>query len=101
MYDLGHEIDLLYSKARIGSQEEGLVHDPVSSGEFTGNPHGRRVVATELHEGGLAHEIAAEEHAVADFVFIEVADEISAGERRGFLHRDFETEPGTIGAAAG
>jgi len=62
---------------------------------------GGGVVAAELDEGGLADEVAAEEHAVTDFLFVEVGGEFGAGEGGVFLDGDLEAEPGAGGAAAG
>jgi len=50
-------------------------------------------VAAELDEGGLAEEVAAEEHPVADFIIIEVTGEIGMGEGGGWFDAEHEAEP--------
>ena len=52
----------------------------------------------ELDKGGLADEVAAEEHAVADFVSIEFLGKFGAREWRGFFDRDFKAEPRAVTA---
>ena len=93
-------VDHANGEARVGAEEKGLVHDAVGLREWGCDAHGVGVVAFELDEGGLADEVASEEHAVANFVGIEVADDFGAGEGGGFLDGDFEAEPGAVRAAA-
>ena len=47
----------------------------------------------------MADEVSAEEHAVTDVVFVEVAHKFGFGEGGCFLESDLETEPATVGAA--
>jgi hypothetical protein len=52
-----------------------------------------------LDKSGLAEEVASEEHAVADLLFVEMSGEFTDGERGGWLHADHESEPGAVGLA--
>ena len=71
-----------------------MVHDAVGRGQWgilnggmatIDDAHGVGVVAFQLHEGRLAHEVSSEEHAIANLVLIEVAHEFRAGEWSTFL----------------
>lgn len=98
--DLNHGVDHFWSESGVGAEEHRLLHDAVGAGEFAGNTHRSGIVATQLHKGGLAHEIAAEEHAVADLFQIEMRREFGSGKRCILLDGDFETEPRAIRAAS-
>ncbi len=114
--DFHYEIDLTGGHARVGAEEKRVIHDAVRHGErrlwivgcgsWLGRvatvDHAKRagVVAHELDEGGLADEVATEEHAVADFMVIEFLREIGAGEWSGFLNGHFESEPRAVGLTA-
>ena len=77
----------------VGSDEHSLLHDAVSNGKLDGDAHGSRVVAAELDEGRLPHEVAAEEHAVANLLLIKVGRQLGAGEGGLLADGNFETEP--------
>ena len=97
---LHHVVDHFRGKPRVGAEEHGLFHDPVGTRKITGDAHPGGIVAAELYESRLADQIAAEQHAVADLVGIEVGGQLGAGERRIFLDSDFKSKPGTRCAAA-
>ena len=78
-----------------------MVHDAVGLRQVGGDAHRVGAVPSELNEGGLADEVAAEQHAIADFVLVQMADEIGPGEGSAFLDGDFESEPRAVGAAVG
>jgi len=89
-------------EAGVGAEEEGGVHDLVGAGVFAKRGANRiRAVLFELHEDGLLEEVAAEEHAVADFLFVQVPAERGVVERRTGTHAEHEAEPATIGPALG
>jgi len=79
------------------------MHDGVGAFKSAASchPEGARVVFSKLDEGGLPKEIAAEEHAVADFLLIQMGGKFADSERCGRFHPDHETEPGTIRSALG
>ena len=54
----------------------------------------------QLHKGGLAEEVTAEEHAIANFVLIEVASKGSCGEGGLGFDQEHKSKPGAIGAVA-
>lgn len=78
-----------------------MIHDAVGHGQVARHSHGIWVIMAELNEGGLADEIAAEEHAISDFVAVELLGEFRAREGSGLVHGDFESEPRAVSAAAG
>ena len=92
-YGFHHIIQLLSSKSWVCAEKEGLIHDAVSGRELSGDAHSARVVRTKADEGGLANEIAAKEHTIADLVIIKVFDQFCAGERCVFFHCDFKAKP--------
>ena len=57
-------------------------------------------VFLNLHKGGLAEEVAAEEHAVADLVVVEVTGEGGFREGRIGLDQQHEAEPARAAAQA-
>lgn len=54
------------------------------------------IVFFELDEGGLAEEVAAEEHAVADLLFVEMGGQVTDSERGVGFHPDHEAEPRAV-----
>lgn len=77
------------------------MHDLIRPGKFAHDPEGLRTVPFQLHERGLAQQVAAEKHPVADLLFVEVLGQLRVRERRRRFHPEHEAEPGTVGAAAG
>ena len=93
----------------VGAKEDRGVHDGVGSRECGGDAgvvdfrkgcavgtnqaDGLGAVFAHLHEDGLPEEIAAEEHAVADFFFIQVVGQSTMREGSGGLDADHEAEP--------
>ncbi len=63
--------------------------------------NGLGAILAELHEDGLAKQVAAKEHAVADLLFVEVAGQIGVAEGRAGLHAQHEPKPRGIGPATG
>lgn len=104
-------------KSGIGAEENGLVHDRIGAGKsgtdgFAVDQDHRRTVGAdqagrvrsifaELHEDGLAEQVSAEEHAVADLLLVQVAGKIGVAEGRRGLHPEHEAEPRCVGLAAG
>ena len=66
----------LLSEARESPEEEGLVHDGVSTSHLTHNTEGIRTILAELDKDWLTQEIAAEKHPVADFIRIKMPSQI-------------------------
>jgi hypothetical protein len=62
----------LLSEARESPEEEGLVHDGVSTSHLTHNTEGIRAILAELDKDGLAEKVASEEHPVANFIRIKM-----------------------------
>ena len=52
-----------------------------------------------MHKGWLPQQVAAEQHAVADQVAIELLSQLCAAESYSRLHRNLEAEPAAIGTA--
>ena len=99
--DLHHVIDLLHRQAGIGAEEQGMVHDPVRSRKLAGDSHGGRIITTQLDEDGLANEVAAEQHPVADLPLVEFLREFGAGEGGILPDGDLEAEPRAVRATSG
>lgn len=82
------------------SQKQRAIHDSIRSSHFSDDTQGFRPILAQLHKGWLAKQIAAKQHAVADAVTVELLGKFGAAEGSVGTHRDLETEPGTVGAAA-
>lgn len=91
----------LRGETRIGSQKDRLVHDFIGPDHFTQYPERLGPVFAELDEDRLPKEIAPEEHAVADFLGIEMTRQIGVGEGSRRLHPEHKAEPGTSGCTTG
>ena len=70
----------LLGEARVGSKEEGLIHDDIGARHLPDHTESFRAILAELNEDRLTEEIAPEEHAVTDFLRIEMTREIGVGE---------------------
>lgn len=80
-------------EARISANKYGVRHDCISASEVTDDTERRPIIAPQLHERGLAREVASEEATIADSMAIQVPREISRPERRAFPDEKQETEP--------
>lgn len=100
MDDIDHVIEHFAGQPWIRADEEDFVHDLVRPGHFAKDAEGLGIVLFQLDHDGLAKEIAAEQHAVADFLFVEMPGEFDLGEGPAGLDPQHETEPGANGAMA-
>ena len=84
-----------------GAKEESRVHDLIGT-RIAVESHSDRIrtIFPELNEHGLPEQVAAEKHAVADLVVVEVLAELAVGEGGGGADADHEAEPGAVGAVA-
>jgi hypothetical protein len=62
------------------------VHDFVGPSHIAYHAEGFGVITFQLNKNGLAKEVSAEEHAVADFVLVEVPRQVGVGEWGIFFH---------------
>ena len=87
---------VLLGQAWISTHEQGLLHDPVGASEIA---HDAEAVAygvsLELNKCRLAHEIAAEEHAIPDLRPVEGSGEGGAG-LGAALHQHHKAEPARV-----
>ena len=84
-----------------GAKEQSRVHDLIGT-RIAVESHSDRIwtIFPELNEHGLPEQVAAEEHAVADLVVVEVLAELTVGEGGCGADSDHEAEPGAVGAVA-
>jgi len=87
-------------EARIGAEEQRCGHDIVGTLEISDDAERFGAIFLQLHEGGLTDEVSAEEHAVADLLFIEVAGQLCVIEWGVAFDAQEEAKPGAGGAAA-
>lgn len=97
-FDLVGELRL--SESWVGAEENRLVHDFVGTCHLADDAEGLRTVFPQLHEHGLAKEVAAKEHAVADFFLVEVPGEVGVAEGCGGFDTEHEAKPRGVGLAA-
>ncbi len=100
MDGLDDEMQHRRGEAGIDAEEDGLVHQPVGADEVADGAEGLRIRFAQFDEGGLPYQVAAEEHAVADLLLVEVPRERRAGEGRAGTHEQHEAEPTAIRAAS-
>ena len=80
-------IDVGVAEARVHAQPECVPHDVVGAGEVAGHTLRLPVV------GRLPEQVATEELAGADLLFVEMADEVAAGELCRRADREREAKP--------
>ncbi len=74
---------------------EGLVHDAVGLGERAAD-----AVGQALHVG-LAREVAGKQQPRANFLLLEVAQQVEPRHRAGFAQGDRKAKPRRVGVGAG
>ena len=114
--DLNLVVEHFLGQAGVGAEEDGRIHDGISSGECGGNAgvvdfregcavgtnqaDGLGAIFPHLHKDRLPEKITAEEHAVADLFFIQVVGQGAMAEGSGGPNANHESEPRAVGAAA-
>jgi hypothetical protein len=59
-----------------------------------------RSILTQLHEGGLPQQFAAEKQTVADLMAVQLLGQLDAAEGVARFHSNIEAELGAVGAAS-
>lgn len=78
-----------------------MSHNGVGTREISDFAERIRIRILEAAKGRLMEEVAAKEHAVADFLGFEVLGQLGMGEGRVGFDPQHETEPGAVGGATG
>lgn len=81
----------IFRKSRVDPNPEDIVHYEIGYRQIADNS------LFDILVGRLAHKIAAEEKAGADFMFVEPFDNAVTVEWRIFFHRNRKTEPARLG----
>ena len=90
-----HVLQHLLREGRLNTNPEGVIHDDVGLGQFAADA---KVLALHV---GLTSEVAGEEQSAADFVLVEMTQQVDALNSGFGPYGNGETEPGRIGLGRG